>query len=157
MTEPLVALLQIIDCFSILIFSYIWNKKTDKMFKYYREYCVIETIVTILATTYCLLSGNIVSYYILNGVIFSLITRQIICGGIKLRAQRYNTEDKRTNYDNKNNMASSAATIIGSLLAIVLKLDFSIMLIISTIGNVIDNIFYIIIYTKQIKQNKEEK
>jgi len=155
MTESLVALQQIISCLSIIVFSYIWNKKTDKLFKYYREFCVAEMLTTTAITIYCLSTDNIVGYYILDSIACALVTRQIICGGIKLRANRYKTENKRVNFDNKNNMYGSAATIIGSLLAMILKLDFRVMLIIATIGNAIDNIFYIVIYTNQVKRNKE--
>jgi len=155
-TESLMALQQILSCLSIIIFSYIWNKKTDQLFKYYRHFCVAEMITTTSITIYCLLTDNIVGYYILDSIACALVTRQIICGGIKLKANRYKTEDKRVNFDNKNNMYGSAATIIGSLLAMILKIDFRIMLIIATIGNMIDNIFYIVIYSNQIKRNKEE-
>lgn len=156
MTEDFVALQQILNCLSVIVFSYIWEKKTDKLFKYYREFCIAEMFTTTSITIYCLATDNIVGYYILDSIGFALITRQIICGGIKLRANRYNTEQKRVSFDNKNNMFGSAATIIGSLLAMVLSLDFEIMLILATIGNAIDNIFYIIIYTNQTRKNKEE-
>jgi len=157
MTEDFVALQQILNCLSVIVFSYIWENKTDKLFKYYREFCIAEMVTTTSITIYCLITNNIVGYYILDSIAFALITRQIICGGIKLRANRYNTEQKRVSFDNKNNMFGSAATIIGSLLAMILSLDFEIMLILATIGNCIDNIFYITIYTNQTRRKSNEQ
>ena len=79
-------------------------------------------------------------------MIFAIVTRNICCGGVKLRAIRYNTEIEREHFDNNNNSASAIATILGSIIAMMLDLDFSIMLWISTIGGAIDNMFYFVIF-----------
>lgn len=63
-----------------------------------------------------------------------------------MRTIRYDSEEKREHFDNNNNSVASATTILGSLIAMILKLDFSIMLCLATFGNSIDNIFYVIIY-----------
>ena len=76
------------------------------------------------------------------------------CGDIKLRALRYNSEEIREKFDNNNNSVGSIATIVGSIIAMFLNLSFPIMLILATLGNSIDNIFYIFIYYKTIKRNK---
>ena len=108
--------------------------------------------MTVAMTVWVTITKDIVAYYILNLLVFSLCTRQIICGGIKLRAIRYPTESDRVQYDNNNNSVASAATIIGSLIAMNLDLNFITMLWIATIGNCVDNTFYAFIYLKQIKQ-----
>lgn len=153
-SDSIIALNQIINCLSIIIIGAIWNRKSKKLFNLYPLYCVLETLVGIVTTIYVIISKNIVVYYILDTLVFAIITRNIICGGIKLRAIRYDTEDKREHFDNNNNSMSAIATILGSVIAMFLTLNFNTMIILATIGNCIDNIFYIVIWYKTNKQLK---
>ena len=95
------------------------------------------------------------SYYIVDTLIFSIVTRNICCGGVKLKAIRYNSEKEREQFDNNNNSSSAIATIIGSIIAMILDLDFTVMLWLATLGNAIDNMFYLLIFrnTKFGKEN----
>lgn len=147
-SDNLIALNQIINCVSVIIFGTLWNKCSQKLFKYYPLICIAETISTICTTIFVIVSGNIIAYYLIDTLSFAIITRNICCGGVKLRAIRYNSEEKREHFDNNNNSASSLATIIGSIIAMFLKLDFNSMLWLATFGNTIDNIFYIVIFYK---------
>ena len=61
-----------------------------------------------------------------------------------------NTQSQNSN----NNSSSTIATILGSIIAMMLNLDFSAMLWLATLGNAIDNIFYIFIYKNT--QSKRE-
>lgn len=153
-SDSIIALNQIINCLSIIIIGAIWNRKSKKLFNLYPLYCILETLVGIVTTVYVIISKNIVVYYILDTLVFAIITRNIICGGIKLRAIRYDTEDKREHFDNNNNSMSAIATILGSVIAMFLTLNFNTMIILATIGNCIDNIFYIVIWYKTNKQLK---
>ena len=153
-SDSIIALNQIINCLSIIIIGAIWNRKSKKLFNLYPLYCILETMVGIVTTVYVIISKNIVVYYILDTLVFAIITRNIICGGIKLRAIRYDTEDKREHFDNNNNSMSAIATILGSVIAMFLTLNFNTMIILATIGNCIDNIFYIVIWYKTNKQLK---
>ena len=150
-SDSLIALNQIIDCVSVIICGWIWNNKSEKLFNFYPVYCVLETVLGIITTIYAIATGNIIAYYILDNIVFAVVTRNICCGGVKLRAIRYNSEEKREHFDNNNNSVSSLATILGSIIAMFLNLDFKIMLCIATFGNMIDNLFYIFIFyhTKQ--------
>lgn len=152
-SEAVIAINQIINCVSIIFFSILWNKYSDKLFKYYPIICICETVLGILSSAWATITGNILAYYIIDTLIFAIVTRNICCGGVKLRALRYSTEKSRECYDNNNNSASAMATIIGSVIAMVLKFDFITMLWIATIGNAVDNIFYIAIYKKQTKKS----
>lgn len=154
-SDWLIALNQIINCLSIVIFGTLWNKFSDRLFKYYPYFCVFETILGIGSTVWAICTQNIASYYIIDTLIFAIVTRNICCGGVKLRTLRYNSEVKREHFDNNNNSASAIATIIGSIVAMVLKLDFNIMLCIATFGNAIDNIFYIFIYKSTIVKRSD--
>lgn len=153
--ENLIAINQIINCISIVFFGYIWNK-TSKLFDYYHILCIAETLLGICSSLIATLTGNIIAYYIIDTLIFSIVTRNIICGGNKLRAMRYRSEADREHFDNNNLSANATATIIGSVVAMVLKLDFIKMLWIATLGNAVDNIFYIAIYKAEIKKQEEK-
>ncbi len=145
-SDFIIALNQIINCLSIVIFGSLWNKKSDNLFKYYPVFCICETILGVMSTMWATTTHNIMAYYIIDTLIFAIVTRNICCGGVKLRAIRYNSEKDRECFDNNNNSSSAIATIIGSIIAILLNLDFNIMLWIATLGNAIDNIFYIFIF-----------
>lgn len=157
-TDSIIALNQIINCISIIIFGSIWNKKSEKLFVYYPIFCVIETMFGILTTIYAILTYNLVAYYLLDTIVFAIVTRNICCGGVKLRAIRYTTEEEREHFDNNDNSSYSLATIIGSVVAMFINLDFKTMLCLATFGNAIDNIFYIcIFYNTKNKQRKGRK
>lgn len=151
-SDWLIAVSQIINCLSIVFFGSVWNKWSDKLFKYYPAICVAETLLGIGSTIFAISTQNIATYYMIDTLIFAVVTRNICCGGVKLKAIRYKAEEAREHFDNNNNSASAIATIIGSLIAMALSLDFRVMLCVATFGNSIDNIFYILIYrsTKNI-------
>lgn len=152
-SDRMLAANQIIECLSIVFFGELW-KRNKKLFKHYPTFCVIETIASIGLAVYTVTTHNMVGYYILNTLIYAIFTRNIICGGIKLKAIRYSSEEQRERFDNNNNSVSSIATILGSLIAMVLNLSFSAMIIIAILGSTIDNIFYIYIYRKETKYDK---
>lgn len=151
-SDTIIALNQIINCLSIVIFGSLWNKKSEKLFRYYPAFCICETVLEILLTAWATTTRNIMVYYIIDTLIFAIITRNICCGGIKLRTIRYNSETEREHFDNNDNSASAIATIIGSVIAMVLNLDFSLMLWIATLGNAIDNVFYLFIFKNTIEK-----
>lgn len=151
-SDGLIAVNQMINCISIIIFGCAWNRWSDKLFKHYTAICIAETASSIGCSLAAICTGNIVAYYITDTLIFAVITRNIFCGSVKLRAIRYTTEAEREKFDNNDNSAYAAATIIGSLIALCLKLDFKIMLCVATVGNSIDNIFYILIYRSTKKR-----
>lgn len=151
-SDSIIALNQIINCISIIVYGRIWNKQSDKLFKFYPMFCILETLLSIGSATWAIVSGNVLSYYIIDTLIFAIVTRNICCGGVKLRAIRYRTEKEREHFDNNNNSMSAIATIVGSFVAMILELDFNVMLIIATIGNSIDNMFYMFIFYNQQKE-----
>ena len=153
-SDSIIALSQIINCLSVVVLGSLWNKKSDKLFKYYPIFCVCETVLSIGSVIWATTTKNIMAYYLIDTLIFAIVTRNICCGGVKLRAIRYNTEADREHFDNNNNSASAIATIIGSVIAMILDLDFAVMLWLATLGNAIDNIFYIFIY-KSTKTKRE--
>lgn len=156
-SDKLVAVTQIINCVSVVVLGSIWNKKSDKLFRFYPFLCVLESTCGIMSTILAAITHNIVLYYIVDTLIFSIITRNICCGGVKLRAIRYKNEKEREHFDNNNNSASAVATIIGSVIAMCLDLNFIVMLWIATVGNMVDNIFYIYIFYKTREKRLNDK
>lgn len=147
-----VAVQQIVNCISVILFSCLWNRFSEKLFPSYAVLCVLECLAGLCTSLYVTFHpANIIAYYILDTALFCLITRNIICGGVRLRAIRYPTEHQREQFDNSNNAVSATATIIGSLIAIKLNLDFVHMIWLATFGNMIDNFFYINIFLKSRK------
>lgn len=151
-SENAVAVNQIVNCISTIIISGIWNRFSEKLFPSYAVLCVLECVAGVFTSIYVTFHpANITIYYILDTALFCLITRNIICGGVRLKAIRYKDENAREHFDNSNNAVSALATIVGSLIAMKLNLNFVAMVWIATIGNMIDNLFYISIFRKEVK------
>lgn len=154
-TDTLIAVNQIINCVSIILWGWVWNRY-KKLFSVYAKICILETALSISSMILVITTHNIVNYYIIDTLIFSIVTRNIVCGGIRLKCMRYQTEEERERFDNNNNSMSAVATILGSLLAIIIDLSFPVMIILATIGNAIDNVFYIFIYRNSVKHEENE-
>lgn len=153
-----IAAQQIVNCLSIIFFSQVWNRLSKKIFKFYPALCVIECLCTLSVSVWVTLGGSILSYYVLDTLVFALVSRNIICGGVRLRSLRYSSQSLREHFDNNQNAVASAATIIGSLVAIILDLNFVPMIWLASFGNCIDNAFYICIYHTTTKGGlKNEK
>lgn len=145
-TDNYIAINQIVNCLSVAMFSFVWNKFSDKIFKFYVVFCVAESVLCIGTTAFAICTNHILAYYLLDTFVFALITRNIICGGVKLKAMRYKTEKEREKFDNHDNLMSSLGFLGGSIIAFFLRFDFTTMLCIATVGNIIDNFIYIGIY-----------
>lgn len=149
-TNSIIAAEQIFSCLSIIISGFVWNKFADKLFKHYPLYCIVEIVAMIAIVIVVIISENLLLCYILRIIECALIYRNIICGDIKLISIRYNQEE-RQKFDNNKKSVTALATILGSTIAIILNLDFNIMLCISVLGNAIYNILCIVIYYKTIR------
>lgn len=62
-SDNLIALSQIINCVSIVLFGFIWNK-TKRLFNFYPALCIIEGMLSIGSTIFAITTHNIVAYYI---------------------------------------------------------------------------------------------
>lgn len=156
-TDKYISVDSICVCVSTIIVNLLWNKYGNKLFKKYNTFCTIETISYIIATIVTILTYDFKFIFISDTLITSLITRNIICGRIKLRAKIHPTDVEREKYDNDSNTLSSIAIIVGSLISMVLSLDIRILLVISCISNTIDNFSYSYIWKVFNDNKKEEK
>ena len=125
------------------LLPFIWNKYSEYLYKKYWLMLLIEAIIYIIILIMLLFDKmNLLTYYILDTICFTLVTKNIICGGNRLRAKRYNSEDKRTKFDNDSQMAANASSLLGFSISAIFTLTMHQAFILSTIGLCIDNLFY---------------
>ena len=129
-------------------FSLIWNKYGDKLFKHYPKIVVLEVIADSYLFLDVIVRGNLKFYFVLNILIYSIITRNITCGFVKIRAKVNSNEKDREKFDNNTNTVEALATITGAFLSIVTMPTLKVLFILALIGGIIDNFFYLYVYQR---------
>ena len=152
--ERIISLNAIIVCIAGIIVPIIWNKKSDELYNKYGYLLTLEGLSYILLTVAFIL-GTVDSrlYYLIDTILFSIITKNIICGGNKLRALRY-TGEEREKFDNDCNILSNASSLIGFTVSLLFPLQKYVAFVILGIGIISDNIFY---YRAYKECNKTEE
>ena len=143
-----IGLEQILACLGTIIFCRLWNCYSDRLFSHFQLILWLEIICDVYLFVDVLIRNNLKFYFLLNVVIFSVITRNLCCARTKMRAKVHPTENLRERYDNNVNVVCSTATLIGSFVAIVVMISLRVLFILAFVGNVIDNIFDLYIYRK---------
>lgn len=146
----------ILTCISTIVFCKMWNNHSDKLFNYYGLILIAEIIADAGLFSHVIITGNLNFYFFLNVLIYCIITRNISCGGTKMRAKVNPTEKLREQFDNNDQIVYSVATLLGAGFALLITLDIKILFILALIGNVVDNIFYLYIYFKIRKRSCKE-
>lgn len=141
---------QIVSCIGIVVFGSIWNKYGDRLFQHYIKFVLFEIAADTLLFADVLIRHDLKFYFLLNVIIYTLITKNMSCGGIKMRAKVNPTEELRERYDNNSNSIYAIATIAGTIIAAVLGASLDVLFVLALIGNTVDNFFYLYIY-KRIK------
>lgn len=149
-----ISLEQIMICLGTIIICRLWNKKSDKLFKHYKMFLTLEILADIILFADVLTRGNLNFYFLLNVVIASTITKNLSCGGVKMRAMVNPSERERERFDNNNNMVNAIATLIGASLSMAFEIKLKWLFIFAFIGNAADNFFYLYIYNKVIHKNE---
>ena len=145
-SSNIMSLCALLGCVFTVIVTKLWLKYSEVLYKYFVKFLLVEpllySIIIIL-----ILRGIISSqlYYILDSMLFSIITRNIMCGGNRLKSLRYSNEDREI-FDNKQNYWSNISSILGFGFSSVFKLNITIAFILVFISVFIDNIFYYIAY-----------
>lgn len=147
---------QILACLGTIVFCRLWNKHSDKLFTKYHIILGLEIIADIILFADVLIRHNLSFYFLLNVIIFALITKNVACGGTKMRARVHPTEKLREQYDNNSNIACSVATLLGAGIAIIFNMNLWLLFIFAFVGNVADNAFYLYIYYKLRGTTKNE-
>lgn len=152
-TDTYISVDNIVSCVAIMLFGFLWNKYGDILFKHYRLYCILETILDIIYIIITIVTNNLKFYYISGSLVMALVTRNVIFGGTRLRAKVHPTDKERERYDNSRDIVNACAVLIGNIFAILTDIDINILLVIACIGNVFDNISYYYIW-KLVNKNK---
>lgn len=139
---------QIVGCVSTIIFCKVWNKYSDRLFRYYRLILWLEIIFDVALFADVIIRGDLKFYFMFNIMIMAIITRNLICGRTKMKAKVNPTEKLREKFDNNSQIADSAATIIGATTAIIIPFTLNTLFVLALIGNCIDNVFFLYIYHK---------
>ena len=146
-----------INCFITygvgIIFPIIWNKYKRKLYNYYGFLLIAEIIIySILNVT--VISGklDLLGYYIIATVAFSIITQNILCGNRRLKALKYYNENLRTKFDNDCQIAINIACILGFGISSIIEFSFNQAFIINLLAIISDNIFYYYVWKENIKE-----
>lgn len=148
-----ISLEQLLACVGTLLICSMWNKYSDRLFKHYAKMLVVEIIADVYLFADVLIRNDLKFYFLLNILIYSIITKHIACGGTKMRARVNPTEKTREKYDNNLSIVCSVATLLGIGLETILSPKLTTLFILALIGNTIDNFFYLYIYRQIIKNN----
>lgn len=153
--EKLISLNEILICVFTIIINSIWNKYSDKLYKTFPVFMFMESALYLVLYALIIMGFvNGIVFYIIDTILFCLITRNIICGGNKLKSVIYKDE-LREKYDNTICIAASIGTLIGASIAFFVDVPLWVAFIISQTGITIDNIFYYIAYKKNARNSKE--
>lgn len=139
---------QILTCVSTIVFCKLWNKYSDKLFDHYKFILWVEIVADIVLFADVLIRWDLSFYFLFNVIIYALITRNLSCGGTKMRAKVHPTEKLREQYDNNAQIVNAIATLAGAGIAIAHPFNLYILFIFALIGNIIDNFFYLYIYNR---------
>lgn len=154
-TEKMLSFNSMFICVAIIVFNTLWNKYSNKLYKFFPLLCILETVTYIILLTIVILGFVSPSiYYIIDTMTIALITRNVICGGNKLRSLAYQ-KDKREKFDNTIMIANAVATLVGGFVALMFDMPIWIAMIVLEVSLVVDNIFYILAYYEnKIQTNK---
>lgn len=141
-----ISLEQIMLCFGTIVFCRLWNKYSDRLFKYYRTFLLLEILADMILFADVLIRNDLSFYFLLNVVIASTITKNLSCGGVKMRAMVNPSEREREQFDNNSNIVNAIATLVGASVAIVFDIELKWLFILAFIGNASDNFFYLYIH-----------
>lgn len=139
-------------CLGTIIFCKLWNTHSDRLFCHYKAILLLEIIADSVLFLDVIFRQNLSFYFLLNVIIASTITKNLSCGGVKMRAMVNPSEKEREQFDNNSNIVNAIATLVGAFVSIIAKFDFIFLFILAFIGNIIDNCLYLYIYQK-IKEN----
>lgn len=147
-SEKYIAMNSIILCLATIIFGSVWERIGDKFYKHYGTLLISESVFYIALIT--LVLTNSISYkfyYLIDTLLFTFITKNIIFGGNKLKSKRYKDSD-RNSFDNNSTIVNNIASLLGFTISLLLNIDKTIAFLFMGIGVSVDNVFYYRAYKK---------
>lgn len=156
-SSSLVSISSLAGSIGSALVSRIWMKKGKELFKFYPIFLIIEPIIYGIAIGMVIL--NIMPnqvYYVLDALMYATVTNNIVCGGSRFKAIKYNNEDSRSNFDNSIGFYASIASIIGYSIGSIVTFNITCAFIMIFFSISIDNVLYFVEYRRLIK-NKNIK
>lgn len=151
MNSNLLSLSALLSSILTIVIIQLWLKKSDKLYELFGISLFIEGLAFgILLIEFLLKNITPATYYVMDCVLTSTLTRNIMSGGNRLKAIRYKDEE-REKFDNKITLYCNIASIIGFGFSTIFTLNTNIAFVFMWIGIAIDNIFYYIVYKKEKK------
>lgn len=145
----LMSFCNLINCIFTIIITKAWLNKSKSLYKSFGLMLGLEGLFyTILTTLYLTGYASNTIYYFIDVILCATITRNIICGGTRLKALRYNGEDREI-FDNRNNVYCNIASVIGYSFSSIYTLNIKVAFILMLMGIIVDNIFYYYVYHEQ--------
>lgn len=139
----------LLNCILAAIVAKIWLDNSTKLYTTFGVMLKVEIIAYGILTA--LFLGNVVTpaiYFLSDAIMSAIITRNIICGGTRLKALRYEGEDREI-FDNKTVFYCNITSIIGYAFSWLVTLPISTGFLFMFIGISVDNIFYLRVYEKE--------
>ena len=143
-----ISLESILYCLGAIIFCRLWNKYSDRLFRYYRLILIAEMTADGFLFADVLIRQDLKFYFLLNIIIFAFITKNLNCATVKMAARVHPTEKSREHFDNNSSVCSAVATLIGASFVLFYTFSHRILFVMALIGNVVDNMIYLYIYNR---------
>ncbi len=142
-------------CLMGIVYSTV-NKKSKFFYKNFVLLIIVESLITLSTLILTLLSNNVIVWYIMGLLCFTLFTKNIISLFKVFNNKLVNTTERRIAYDMDKDIASSIATIIGGILGIFTSkyCSLEVLMIIGTVAYLIDNIGYCILIKIYYKEKE---
>jgi len=152
-TPKIISINSMIICIAIIVSGKIWKKYEVVLYKHYDKFLCIESLAYIIIVSLILYSKiNYYEYFLLDTIIFAIISKSIHFGCNSLKLQYFSDLEERKNYDNDNMIYCSAGTLIGSVLNIFIGPSVTTAFLAVIVGVSIDNIIYLYLFYKLNKK-----
>lgn len=152
--EKMISLNLIILSISGIIFPLLWNKYS-KLYNLYGFLMISESLGYIILGL--LIYNDFITafvYFIIDTILFALLSKNVACGATKLLSIRYNSEKGREKYDNNSSVVGNFSSLLGFIISFFISIPINYAFILMSIGIIIDNVFYYRVYRKNIKKKE---
>lgn len=141
---------------SALVIGMIWKGKIrENALKYFIWFCIIESILGFGLSLYlAFIQFNVWVYAIFSLIYTSLITIFVGKCIMVFKTKLWN-EEKRESYDNNEDVIGSITCILGFLCALLFMPSLEVALVLYGLMCIIDDIGWIIVYSKNKNSLKE--
>ena len=137
-----ISLTGLLNCVLVAIITKMWLNKSKELYKIFGIMLGIEVVAYgILTGLFLIKVADPLMYFIGDAIMGAIITRNIICGGTRLKSLRYEGE-AREEFDNKTTYYCTITSIIGYGFSALITLPTDLGFIFMFIGIAVDNIFY---------------